>query len=443
MALSARVLAACPPGAQMPGSVFTQKGNSSVPFADISYSAPKATDTLLLVHFDLSSGGIAPTSVTYGGLGLTQLMQGPDSNAGTQQVWYLLGPKPGSATLHVATSGPNVAFNNRGGDLCRSQPGHAHRRSEPGRRAVRHQLAAPPPTSCTRAPPAPWWTSLSYGSGDAPTVTLGSGQTQAFLLNGNPSSTVSSTLPSSVSHTQTYTFQWPGSDQVQRACSFCPSFIWLVRPPETKRPGLRPWPLFAALPILSPCGALTRPRSKAPNFPRNRRQPMPRRLTAPRSPRDVERHSQNSGPASPGRSPPKRHERPARIVVALGASRAQHKASAGVARAHSTPKPPGARGCSVASTPDEPVGRTRRPSWRQPQLAAGGQRLAGRTGPAQPGKAGRPRPIGAGCPGSCAARPSCRLGPRRRHRQPRSSITPGSACSPWPGWSAPSRLHAQ
>jgi hypothetical protein len=213
LALPATAMAqSCPGVPQLAGSIFTQNGNTSVPFPGFSFDVPSAADTLLVVHLDLAYGATLPTSMTFGGTPMTLLNPGqhfPDSNSGSQQVWFLVAPTAGAATLQVATSGNNVPYNITAETFA----------------GVNQQT----PIQAVGAGTAEWVTSysssitlnhnspstlvdfVSYGSGDNPSVTLGSGQTLAFDFIANPSNTVNSTKRVGVDQTehQYYTFQWP------------------------------------------------------------------------------------------------------------------------------------------------------------------------------------------------------------------------------------------
>jgi hypothetical protein len=200
---------ACGQSIALINSAVTQKGNTSVPFPDFSFNAqPGIVNPLLVVHLDLGSGGTPPASVLYGNQPMTKLLQNPDANAGTQQVWYLASPLAGPHALRVDTSGNNVPYNVEAalfGGVNQSTPIGA----------VAQDINTSYSTNYvthlnTQHPVGLIVDFVSYGTGDAPAVTLGGGQFQAFTFNASPASTVSSELQfgHAGGYQQSYTFQW-------------------------------------------------------------------------------------------------------------------------------------------------------------------------------------------------------------------------------------------
>jgi hypothetical protein len=208
LSTTAEALSNCIPDV-VSGSVVTRSGNGSVPGPSFSYTAPAATDGLLVVHVDVGSGGTAPTAVTYGSQSLTLLTTTPDANSGTQQVWYLVAPAAGAHTLAFATTGASVPYNVEVETYEGVQPAlpvgavsTAHTTSYSTKYTTSLQ------TQHVNGLMADY---LSFGSGDAPTVTLGSGQTQAYYLAASPSDAFSSVLPAYVPtlYSQSYAVSWP------------------------------------------------------------------------------------------------------------------------------------------------------------------------------------------------------------------------------------------
>jgi len=191
------------------GSVATQHGNTSVPVPSFAYTAPAVQDALLVVHFDDGSGGTPPTAVTYGSQAMTLLTTTADANNGKQQVWYLVAPAAGAHTLAITTTGANVPYN------VEVETFEGVKQSLPiGAVSSAHttsystQYTTSLTTQHVNGLMADF---LSFGSGDSPMVTLGSGQTESFYLVAAPSDALSSVLPAYVPTTygQAYTFQWP------------------------------------------------------------------------------------------------------------------------------------------------------------------------------------------------------------------------------------------
>jgi hypothetical protein len=132
-----------------------------------------------------------------------------DANSGRQQLWYLAGPAAGAHTLAFTTSGNNVPFNLEVETI----------------QGVKQNLPIGSVSSAYNASYSTQYTTsvttqhvnglmadfLSFGSGDNPAVTLGSGQTQSYYLSAPPSDAMSSVLPAYVptTYSQSYTFQWP------------------------------------------------------------------------------------------------------------------------------------------------------------------------------------------------------------------------------------------
>jgi len=200
-------LASCIPSVAN-GSVVTQQGNTSVPGPSFSYTAPSAQGTLLVVHFDDGSGGTPPTAATYGGQSLTLLRTTADANGGQQQIWYLVAPAAGAHTLAFTTTGANVPFDLQAETfegVKPSLPIDAVTSAGSSSYSTRYTTSL-----TTRHANSLMADFLSFGSGDHPTVTLGSGQTQAYYVAASPSDALSSVLPAYVSTTysQSYTFQW-------------------------------------------------------------------------------------------------------------------------------------------------------------------------------------------------------------------------------------------
>jgi hypothetical protein len=191
------------------GSVVTQAGNTSVPWPSFTYSAPAVQDALLVVHFDDGSGGTPPTAVTYGSQSMTLLTTTADANSGTQQIWYLVGPAAGAHSLALTTTGANVPYNIEvetfegvKQNLPIGSVSSVHTTSYSTQYTTRLT------TQHVNGLMADF---LSFGSGDRPTVTLGSGQTESYYLAAVPSDALSSVLPAYVptTYSQSYTFQWP------------------------------------------------------------------------------------------------------------------------------------------------------------------------------------------------------------------------------------------
>jgi hypothetical protein len=191
------------------GSVVTQKGNSDFPWPSFTYTAPAATDGLLIVHLDVGSGGSVPFSGKYGSQALTLMITSPDGNNGQQQIWYLVGPTAGAHALTFATSGASVPYNIEVETYEGVQPSLPF-----GSMTSTHSTSYTTKyttTLTTQHVNGLMADYLSFGSGDAPTVTLGSGQTESYYLPGAPSDQLSSVLPAYVptAYSQTYTTSWP------------------------------------------------------------------------------------------------------------------------------------------------------------------------------------------------------------------------------------------
>jgi hypothetical protein len=191
------------------GSVVTQNGNTSVPGPSFPYAAPAVADALLVVRFDDGSGGTPPTAVTYGGQPMTLLTTAADANSGVQQLWVLVAPAAGTHTLALTTTGANVPYDlevetfegvKQGLPIGSVSSVHSTSYST----GYRTSLA----TQHVNGLMADF---LSFGSGDRPTVTVGSGQTESYYLAATPADALSSVLPAYVptTYSQSYTFQWP------------------------------------------------------------------------------------------------------------------------------------------------------------------------------------------------------------------------------------------
>ena len=190
------------------GSVITEHGSTSVPGPSFTYAAPSASDTLLVVHFDDGSGGTPPTAVTYGGAPLTRLKTTPDANSGEQQIWYLVGPAAGAHTLTFTTSGANVPYDVEVETLEGVNPSLPFGAVSTGYNATYSTHYTTSLTTLhTNGLMADF---ISYGSGDDPTVALGSGQTESYDLVATPTDAISSVLPAyaPTTYSQSYTFQW-------------------------------------------------------------------------------------------------------------------------------------------------------------------------------------------------------------------------------------------
>jgi subtilisin family serine protease len=190
------------------GSTVKQSGNGSVPGPSFSYTVPSVPNALLVVHFDGGSGGTPPTGVTYGGKSMTLLTTTADANSGNQQIWYLVAPAAGANTLAFTTSGNNVPFNLEVETFQGIKPSLPIGAVSS---AYNASYSTQYTTSLTTQHPNGLMADfLSFGSGDNPTVTLGSGQTESYYFAASPSDALSSVLPASspAAHSQSYQFQW-------------------------------------------------------------------------------------------------------------------------------------------------------------------------------------------------------------------------------------------
>ena len=198
------------------GSVFTLKGNTSVPGPTFNYTVPGGvTNTLLVVHLDQGSGGSLPSAITYGGVGLADLWTCSkctsvrDANGGLQSIWYLVAPPAGLHTLALTTNGNSVPFNVEVETITganQSSPFGAVANNYDA--SYNTQYTTNLSTFHTNGLAVDF---LSFGSGDSPNVSLRNGQTEIYYLQANPAASLQSVTPAFVptTYSQFYTFQWP------------------------------------------------------------------------------------------------------------------------------------------------------------------------------------------------------------------------------------------
>jgi hypothetical protein len=200
--------AACGQSVAQIGTAMTAKGNTSVPFPDISFNVIAVANPLLVVHVDIASGGTVPTVVTYGNQSMTRFTQWGDANAGTRQIWYLVAPQAGPHSVHVGTSGNNVPFNAEVllfGGVNQSTPMGAVTSGTNNSYTTNYV------TNVTTIHSTGLIVDfVSYGTGDNPSVTLGGGQFLGVDFNATPASTVISEQQFGHQgvYFMNYTFQW-------------------------------------------------------------------------------------------------------------------------------------------------------------------------------------------------------------------------------------------